>query len=60
MISSPSRSLKPKLPNSSTSTAIVVICGSGQRFVKFKKSACILVPKAFTFSRTVAGLISTG
>jgi fatty acid synthase subunit alpha len=33
---------------------------SGQRFVKFKKGACILIPKAFTFSRTVAGQIPTG
>lgn len=28
--------------------------------MKFKKGACILVPKAFTFSRTVAGQIPTG
>ena len=33
---------------------------SGQWFVKFKKGACIFVPKAFKFSRTVAGQIPTG
>jgi fatty acid synthase subunit alpha len=33
---------------------------SGQWFVKFKKGACIYVPKAFKFSRTVAGQIPTG
>jgi 3-oxoacyl-(acyl-carrier-protein) synthase len=32
----------------------------GQWFVKFKKGALILVPKAFSFSRTVAGQIPTG
>lgn len=32
----------------------------GQWFVKFKKGARIFVPKAFTFSRTVAGQIPTG
>lgn len=32
----------------------------GQWFVKFKKGACIFVPKAFKFSRTVAGQIPTG
>lgn len=31
-----------------------------QWFVKFKKGARVLVPKAFTFSRTVAGQIPTG
>jgi fatty acid synthase subunit alpha len=32
----------------------------GQWFVKFKKGARIFVPKAFKFSRTVAGQIPTG
>ncbi|TFK33214.1 fatty acid synthase [Crucibulum laeve] len=32
----------------------------GQWFAKFKKGACVYVPKAFTFSRTVAGQIPTG
>lgn len=32
----------------------------GQWFVKFKKGARVLVPKAFKFSRTVAGQIPTG
>ncbi|EAU85370.1 fatty acid synthetase alpha subunit [Coprinopsis cinerea okayama7 len=32
----------------------------GQWFAKFKKGACVLVPKAFKFSRTVAGQIPTG
>ncbi|KAF9007571.1 fatty acid synthase [Cyathus striatus] len=32
----------------------------GQWFAKLKKGACIYVPKAFTFSRTVAGQIPTG
>jgi fatty acid synthase subunit alpha len=31
-----------------------------QWFVKFKKGACIFVPKAMSFSRTVAGQIPTG
>lgn len=33
---------------------------SGQWFAKFKKGACVFVPKAFKFSRTVAGQIPTG
>ncbi|KAL0953237.1 hypothetical protein HGRIS_004490 [Hohenbuehelia grisea] len=33
---------------------------SGSWFVKFKKGACVFVPKAFKFSRTVAGQIPTG
>ncbi|KII85134.1 hypothetical protein PLICRDRAFT_45274 [Plicaturopsis crispa FD-325 SS-3] len=32
----------------------------GQWFVKFKKGASIMIPKAFKFSRTVAGQIPTG
>ncbi|TFK27788.1 fatty acid synthetase alpha subunit [Coprinopsis marcescibilis] len=32
----------------------------GQWFAKFKRGACVLVPKAFKFSRTVAGQIPTG
>ncbi|KAF8199703.1 fatty acid synthase [Pholiota molesta] len=32
----------------------------GQWFAKFKKGACVYVPKAFKFSRTVAGQIPTG
>ncbi|KAK2463415.1 hypothetical protein APHAL10511_004501 [Amanita phalloides] len=32
----------------------------GQWFAKLKKGACIFVPKAFSFSRTVAGQIPTG
>ncbi|KAF8969171.1 fatty acid synthase [Flammula alnicola] len=32
----------------------------GQWFAKFKKGACVFVPKAFKFSRTVAGQIPTG
>ncbi|KAF8638240.1 hypothetical protein AX17_002262 [Amanita inopinata Kibby_2008] len=32
----------------------------GQWFAKLKKGACIFVPKAFQFSRTVAGQIPTG
>ncbi|KAF8632253.1 hypothetical protein AX15_002000 [Amanita polypyramis BW_CC] len=32
----------------------------GQWFVKLKKGACVFVPKAFSFSRTVAGQIPTG
>jgi fatty acid synthase subunit alpha, fungi type len=32
----------------------------GQWFVKFKKGACVCIPKAFKFSRTVAGQIPTG
>jgi fatty acid synthase subunit alpha, fungi type len=32
----------------------------GQWFAKFKKGACIFVPKAFKSSRTVAGQIPTG
>ena len=31
-----------------------------QWFVKFKKGACVFVPKAFKFSQTVAGQIPTG
>ena len=34
--------------------------GGGQWFVKFKKGARIMVPKAFKFTRTVAGQIPTG
>ncbi|KAF8816257.1 hypothetical protein BYT27DRAFT_7208450 [Phlegmacium glaucopus] len=33
---------------------------SGQWFAKFKKGACVFVPKTFKFSRTVAGQILTG
>ncbi|KAK0450204.1 fatty acid synthase [Armillaria borealis] len=33
---------------------------SGQWFFKLKKGACVFVPKAFTFSRTVAGQVPTG
>ncbi|KAF9467993.1 fatty acid synthase [Collybia nuda] len=33
---------------------------SGQWFAKLKKGACVFVPKAFKFSRTVAGQIPTG
>ncbi|PPQ94469.1 hypothetical protein CVT25_001102 [Psilocybe cyanescens] len=33
---------------------------SGQWFAKFKKGACVFVPKAFSFSRTVAGQVPTG
>jgi fatty acid synthase subunit alpha len=33
---------------------------AGQWFVKFKKGVCVFVPKAFKFSRTVAGQIPTG
>lgn len=33
---------------------------SGQWLFKLKKGACVLVPKAFKFSRTVAGQIPTG
>ncbi|KAK0482312.1 hypothetical protein IW261DRAFT_1678031 [Armillaria novae-zelandiae] len=33
---------------------------SGQRFFKLKKGACVFVPKAFTFSQTVAGQVPTG
>ena len=29
-------------------------------FAKFKKGACVFVPKAFKFSRTMAGQIPTG
>ena len=32
----------------------------GQWFAKFKKGACVFLPKAFKFSRTVAGQIPTG
>ncbi|KAF9490473.1 fatty acid synthetase alpha subunit [Pleurotus eryngii] len=32
----------------------------GSWFVKFKKGACVFVPKAFKFSRTVAAQIPTG
>lgn len=32
----------------------------GQWFFKLKKGACVMVPKAFRFSRTVAGQIPTG
>lgn len=32
----------------------------GQWFAKLKRGACIFVPKAFSFSRTVAGQIPTG
>ncbi|KAF8896473.1 fatty acid synthetase alpha subunit [Infundibulicybe gibba] len=32
----------------------------GQWFAKLKKGACVFVPKAFKFSRTVAGQIPTG
>jgi fatty acid synthase subunit alpha, fungi type len=32
----------------------------GQWFANFKKGACVFVPKAFKFSRTVAGQIPTG
>ncbi|KAJ3567004.1 hypothetical protein NP233_g6647 [Leucocoprinus birnbaumii] len=32
----------------------------GQWFAKLKKGACVYVPKAFKFSRTVAGQIPTG
>jgi len=32
----------------------------GQWFAKLKKGACIFVPKAFSFSRTVAGQVPTG
>ena len=32
----------------------------GQWFAKFKKGACVFVPKAFKFSCTVAGQIPTG
>ncbi|EKM78079.1 hypothetical protein AGABI1DRAFT_61049 [Agaricus bisporus var. burnettii JB137-S8] len=32
----------------------------GQWFAKLKKGACVLVPKAFKFSRTVAGQIPSG
>ncbi|KAJ3517947.1 hypothetical protein NLJ89_g178 [Agrocybe chaxingu] len=32
----------------------------GQWFAKFKKGACVYVPKAFKFSRTVAGQVPTG
>ena len=34
--------------------------GGGQWHVKFKKGARVFVPKAFKFSRTVAGQIPTG
>lgn len=33
---------------------------AGQWFFKLKKGACVYVPKAFKFSRTVAGQIPTG
>jgi len=32
----------------------------GKWFAQFKKGACVFVPKAFKFSRTVAGQIPTG
>jgi len=32
----------------------------GQWFVKLKKGACVFAPKAFKFSRTVAGQVPTG
>ncbi|KAK0191779.1 hypothetical protein F5146DRAFT_1198324 [Armillaria mellea] len=33
---------------------------SGQWFFKLKKGACVFIPKAFTFSRTVTGQVPTG
>ena len=34
--------------------------GEGQWFAKFRKGACVFVPKAFMFGRSVAGQILTG
>ena len=47
--------------NSKCSTVTSVISGDGGLWLaNFKKGACFFVPKAFKFSRTVAGQILTG
>ena len=64
-VANPPKATYPLLTSSGRAFAVGDKCDiwaaeGGQWFAKLKKGACVFVPKAFNFSGTVAGRITTG
>ena len=64
-VANPPKATYPLLTSSGRAFAVGDKCDiwaaeGGQWFAKLKKGACVFLPKAFNFSRTVTGRIPTG